>query len=291
MMITGRFAENLGYLFVVLAVVTTNSLVSGICLGLAGLCYPLPLALGTVVLAPRLDPVLFATAFLVCAWWYVPFVIKARKIAFLKETRRDKLLGVYRTQWASMINLVAFLFLGFWPAVAFFAGQWALAVAYIAGFLPGRRATRAQAIERLARLVRVKPFWTTDLPQHLPGLDEITEPVVLIKQPPADPAVLANDDDVAGSLKIWVWACACYLIDKGIVVYNGIPSTEVPHEKTVTESIPPDIRSYWVHELATSSGEADSHHEPFRSEGIQSPPSDAQTPDLAAAGQTAPVVR
>jgi hypothetical protein len=244
MMLAGRFSEYLGYYFVALAVFLKMNVLSGLFLGLAGLCYPVPLMLGGILLLSRLDVVPYLIAFVVCGWWYVPFFLKRRRLTFLKEKRADKVFGLYRVQWAGMVNVTVFMFCPEWLAVIFFAGQWILELIILY-----RSYGLAEAAGRLKLLLSVKPFWADDLVKRFPLINRIDEKVVILKDKPAGSNFLRMDDEIAGSLKIWVWACACYLIDKGIVVYNGLPSTEVPHEKTIPDTIPQDIKSYWLDEL------------------------------------------
>jgi len=71
--------------------------------------------------------------------------------------------------------------------------------------------------------------------------------VVVITQPNLSCGIiLEGEDEFAGSLKHWVWASAAYLLERNIIVYNGLPSTEVP---TQNLQIPKDFKVYSIFDL------------------------------------------
>jgi hypothetical protein len=244
----GRFAEFLGYAFITLAFFTKNSIACGILLGLAGLTYPLPFMLGCVMLAFRPDLILFLIAFLVCGWWYIPFLWQRKKISFLQEKRNDKFLGLYITQYLSLINLVVFIFSPPWLCFIFGILLWFLPVSI--KMTPLRAAefiNVKKVLERMKEVLFLKPFFVTQLKEKMPGLDKISEDVVVITQPNLSPGIiLEGENQFAGSLKHWVWASAVYLLERNIIVYNGLPSTEVPAQNL---EIPKDLKIYSIFDL------------------------------------------
>jgi hypothetical protein len=92
-----------------------------------------------------------------------------------------------------------------------------------------------------------RPFYETDLVKRMPGLLEINEKCIAITQPNLYPeVVLSGEDEFSGSMKIWVWVCATYLIERDIIVYNGLPSTEVSGTNL---KVPADIKTYSIFDL------------------------------------------
>jgi len=245
----GRLSEFLGYSFVALAFFIHNPILSGIALGLAGLCYPLPFLVGLFILLWRFQPLIYIFAFLVCGWWYIPFILDYKKLSFLKEKRKDKIFGLYYMQWASLLNFFVFILGPFWLKVFLGIGLWFLPVVWRYMVLPYDLEIRGYfpyIKEHLSHFVYRKPFFLSDLLNLLPGLDKISEKTILIEQPDTEDIITNNKDKFRGSLKQWIWASAAYLLDKGIIVYNGLPSTEVPNDKL---SIPNNINVYTLEML------------------------------------------
>ena len=58
--------------------------------------------------------------------------------------------------------------------------------------------------------------------------------------------ILEGENEFSGSLKHLVWASAAYLLEKNIIVYNGLPSTEVPAGNL---QIPKDLKVYSIFDL------------------------------------------
>jgi len=252
MLYVGRYSEFLGYTLVAAAVFAQNSVLSGVFLGLAGLSYPVPLLLGIVVLAFRLDGLIFLVAFIVCGWWYVPFVLNRRKLSFFSDMRPDKVLGLYVMQWLSMINLGLFLFAPL-TAALFGLFLWLLPFSLRRSFIPVRKRQKPLKLfsldyirRRIARLFPVKGFFISDLLDRMPGLRQLRDGQVLIKQPSFYPDVLDMKNQIIGSLGTWIWASAAYLAGRGVIVYNGLPSTEVSVSNL---QIPEGIKSYTIFDL------------------------------------------
>lgn len=248
MFLAGRLSEHLGYCFVALAFFSANSVISGICLGLAGLCYPVPLMVGTLLLVFKLDGIALLIAFIVCGWWYIPFFLKKNRITFLSEKRADKFLGLYLMQWSSMFNLVIFLCAPEWTIITIWFLFWFLPIQFKYGVIPIGPVSLKYIFYRPARLLFkfIGPFFAKDLIEKFPRIKDIKESPIIIKQPNLAPNILNTTDEISGSLAVWIWACACYLIDRGVIVYNGIPSTEVPKERL---KVPQDIKTYSILDL------------------------------------------
>jgi hypothetical protein len=252
----GRFAEFLGYTFIVLAFFTKDSVTSGILLGLAGLTYPLPFILGCIMLAFRLDWILFAVAFLVCGWWYIPFLAQRKKISFLQEKRNDKVLGLYITQCLSLINLVIFIFAPVWVCFIFGILLWFLPLSIKTAPLRTTEFINVKKVfRRMKEVLSLRPFLVTHLTKRLPGLEGINENTIVITQPNLSKGiVLEGENQFGGSLKHWVWASAVYLLGKNIIVYNGLPSTEIP---AANLGIPQDLKVYSIFDLGFQDQEKD----------------------------------
>ena len=244
----GRFAEFLGYTFIALAFFIKNSIVCGILLGLAGLTYPLPFILGCIMLAFRLDPILFLVAFLVCGWWYIPFLAQRKGISFLQEKRNDKILGLYITQYLSLINLVVFIFSPVWLCFVFGVLLWFLPVSIkMAPLNPAEFINVKSVLKRMKGVLSLRPFFVSHLTRRMPGLEKVNEGIVVITQPNLSQGIiLEGENQFIGSLKHWVWASAVYLLKKNVVVYNGLPSTEVP---AANLGIPQDLKVYSIFDL------------------------------------------
>lgn len=234
MLYMGRYTEFLGYTLVASAVFAKDGLISGILLGLAGLSHPVALLFGLAALALRLDVILFLVAFIICGWWYVPFVLKRRKLSFLKEKRPDKVFGVYLISYDSMVNMAFFLFSPSWMNI-FGVLLWLSPVSLKEHFKP---ILGIRYIYRRLRTYAIplrKPFFISDLVRELPNLKNINDsPIAIIQQ--RELLSIGN----------WVWACACYLLDKNIIVYNGLPATEIPINSL---HIPPNVREISLEEL------------------------------------------
>lgn len=244
----GRFAEFLGYTLITLAFFTKNSIICGILLGLAGLTYPLPFMLGCIILVFRLDIILFLLAFLVCGWWYIPFLAQRKGISFLQEKRNDKILGLYITQYLSLLNLLVFIFSPPWLCFIFGILLWFLPVSIKMSSASLTEFISLKVVfKRMKEVLALKPFLVSHLTRRLPGLEKIVEKTVVIAQPNLSKGIiLEGENKFIGSLKHWVWASAVYLLQKEIIVYNGLPSTEVPAEKL---AIPQDLRIYTIFDL------------------------------------------
>lgn len=211
----GRFAEVFGHTLVLWAYFTKNDIISGLFLGLAALSHPLPLIFGSVLLFNRLSFTQYLVTFLICGWWYIPFLIKRKKLAFLKERRPDKVFGIYVSQWAYMGNVILFLFFPLW--INIFSVLWWLIPIYIDESFKIKIEKKGWKFN--LGLLKRKPFFLSDLIHKVPVLNEIKESIVMIQR--------------GGYLSTgnWVWASASYLLDKDIIVYNGLPATEIPEDK------------------------------------------------------------
>jgi len=225
----GRFAECFGYTLVILAYFTKNDILSGIFLGLAALSHPLPLAFGSVVLISHMSFIPYVTAFLVCGWWYIPFIVKRRKLSFLKERRSDKVFGVYLHSWASMVNILLFLFSPPWISIL---GDiwWVLPVHIDKNF---KVKISKEAWHFNFSLLKRKPFFLSQLPSKMHFLNELNGTVAIVQK------------NGYLSTNTWAWACAAYLLDRDVVVYNGLPATEVPADKL---SIPSWVKVIEINE-------------------------------------------
>lgn len=233
----GRYSEFLGYALIILAAFTGNPFVSGLLYGLGALSHPTSLIFGFLLLAPRLDIFVFITAFVVCGWWYVPFILKSRRLPFLEEERTDRLSGVYKISIASMINIVLFLF---FPIHVFIFGVlwWLSPITLKDSRKPVFDADILRRPRHFYGIIR-KPFFMSSLSREFPGLQGIREETILIEQ-----------EGYAGSIdQYWTWAVAGHMLDKGVIVYNGLPSTEVPKENLRIVELP----SYSIDELRSSS--------------------------------------
>lgn len=220
----GRFAECFGYTLVLLAYFTKNDILSGIFLGIAALSHPLPLAFGSVVLISRLSFVPYLIAFLVYGWWYIPFIIKRRKLSFLKERRSDKVFGIYLGSWASMVNILLFLFFPLW--ISILGDIWWFLPIYIDKNFNVKITKEAWHFN--FGLLKRRPFFLSQLPNAMRFLKNKINTTVAIVQ-----------KNGYLSTNTWTWACASYLLDKGVIVYNGLPATEVPTDKL---DIPPWVK-------------------------------------------------
>ncbi|MCM8795684.1 MAG: radical SAM protein [Candidatus Omnitrophica bacterium] len=248
----GRLSEFFGYSLVAFSFLNSNPIFSGISLGLSGLFYPLPFFVGLFILLFKFNLLIYLIAFLVCGWWYIPFILNYRKISFLKEKRTDKILGLYYMQWMSIFNLIIFLFGNLWLKITVSLLAWLYPGHLRYGLFPGKIEFKGY-IDRIKSKIKIYvflwPFFCEDIPRVIPGINKIKESTVVLEYPFCDEA---SQDRYSGSLKPWIWACANYLIDKGIIVYNGLPSTEVPLENI---KIPENIKRYSLRDLGLKSTE------------------------------------
>ena len=218
----GRFAEFLGYTIFLGAFLTDNAILSGLLLGLAGLCHPLPLIFGSILLFSKFQIIPYVVAFITCSWWYIPFFLKRRRLPFLKENRPDKVLGIYLSSWALMLNTALFLFLPTW-VIIFSVLWWFVPVHISANF---RLNLNRGSWRFTLGLLKRTPFFLPDLIKETP-FSKTTENPIIVSQKGG-----------YFSTGNWVWAIASYMLDRGIIVYNGLPATEVPLDNL---NIPPEI--------------------------------------------------
>ena len=260
----GRFSEFLGYLFVAGALFTQHSITAGVLLGLAGLCYPSPLFFGVVAVSYRFDWTLYVIALIVCGPWYAQFLWKSRRLSWLKEARRDKVFGLYVTQWAMMANVAVFAFGPMWAKILITVSLWFAPVSVQLQRGKNRVSLSLSSLERRLKVfVAVKPFYSRDLLQRIPGLQGIDEPLILLSQGGGFEELWLSEnvkargqagekvhhdgwDPLRGSLVMLIWPCACWLINRGTVVFNGLPSTEVPESHV---SHIPDLPVYSIEEM------------------------------------------
>lgn len=219
----GRFAELFGHTLVLFAFFTNNNILSGLFLGLAALSHPLPLIFGSMLLFNRLSFTPYLVAFLICGWWYIPFLIKRKKLAFLKDRRPDKVFGIYLSQWAFMVNVVLFLFSPLWISIV--SVLWWLIPIYIDESFKIK--INKEGWKFNLGVLKRKPLFLSDLIHKIPILSEIKENIAMTQR--------------GGYLSTgnWIWASASYLLDKDIIVCNGLPATEIPEDKL---DIPPEIK-------------------------------------------------
>ncbi|MEE8354951.1 MAG: hypothetical protein V3S09_03915 [Candidatus Bathyarchaeia archaeon] len=227
----GRFAEFLGYTLVVSAWFLNSGIFSGILFGFAAMSHPLGFMVGFPLMALKLDLTPFLVAFPVCGWWYTVFLIQRKRLSYLVEKRPDKFLGIYFASYLSIANLLLFLFAPLWLCAIVTIGVWLLPVS-----LGGNYSKPTISFPQIEARIRYfidafrTPVYLSEIKEILPKLDDIEESPVMIKE-----------DDYASSFNELVWASATYLMDRGIVVYNGLPSTEVPRdslELTLASGLP-----------------------------------------------------
>jgi len=230
----GRFPEAVGYLFLTLAYFAPNDLMSGFLMGIGALAHPLPALAGSVVLLTRHSMVLYLVEAIVCGWWYLPFILKRKKLAYLREKRGDKFLGIYFVSYGLMLNELAFLFMPSW--IGILGLLWWLSPLYIDRNYRVRFAV--ERIRRITGLVARKPFFVDDVILRMPILRNVTGPCVIWQRSRTRKGHLS-------SVTNWVWAGACYLLERGVIVYNGLPETEVSRERL---GIPAGIQTIEVFE-------------------------------------------
>lgn len=211
----GRYAELLGYGFVLFGLCFTNPIIAGIFLGLCGLTYPISFIFGLMLFLIRFNVNIYIVAFIVCGWWYVRLLMslaKGERIRYLHEQRSDKIFGFYKISILSMVNILMFLFLP-WQIYIFGVLIW------VVPFNKKLKFSLKFASDRLKYYIGMfsKPYRISDLLKALPKLDKISEKTVLISQ----------NSKFITSLGLLIWGSACYLLDKGIIVYNGLPPTEI----------------------------------------------------------------
>ena len=226
---TGRFAECFGYTFILMAFFAPNP-VSGIFLGIAALFHPLPLLIGSLILLLKFDVTAYLFAFLICGWWYVPFILKWKGFSYKRERRSDKIFGIYITSLSIIVNLFLFLF---FPILAY-----VLAIA--CWVIPNPVYIDKNFKIRISKkwrfnfmLLKSKPYFISDLIKELPFLDKIKN----------SPIVILQKGKQLLSTGTWAWASACYLLRRGIIVYNGLPATDASIDKA---SIPSKIKVYKI---------------------------------------------
>jgi len=234
----GRFAEFLGYTLVVSAWFIDSGMFAGIIYGLGAMSHPLGFFVGFALMALKLDLTPFLIAFPVCGWWYTIFLIKRNQLSYLEEERPDKFLGIYYASYLSIANLLLFLFAPLWLCATATIAIWLLPVS-----LKGSYSKPTISFPQIEARIRYffealrNPVYLSGIKETLPRLDEIEESPVMIKE-----------HDYASSFNELVWASATYLMDRGIVVYNGLPSTEVPRDnlELIYES---NIPKYTIEDL------------------------------------------
>lgn len=225
----GRLPEFQGYLFIMAMFFMQNSPIAGILWGLGALSHPTSLIFGGILVAAKyaililggtdatysIEDAALTAAFAAgtCAWWYLPFVLKSKNLAYGAEKRADKLFGIYLTSYASFANVAASV-LGFWPFQLATVLWWACPVFINEKFAITFSLDNAR--KNLA-LFPVKPYTEKNLAADFPKINSIHEPVIALK------------DGLSGfSEGNYVWAVSAYLLSKGTVVENGMPKTEVP---------------------------------------------------------------
>ena len=229
----GRLAECFGYIFVITAFFISNPTISGISLGIAALFHPLPLLFGSVILLSKFNILTYLFAFIVCAWWYIPFVLKVRKFSYAKEKRPDKIFGIYAVSLAMMGNLFLFLFFPFigiilgllwWiPPIPLYVDRKSLKL----------KISKKKWKLNLRLLFERKPYFLSDFKKEF----------TILKKIKTSPVVISQKGKKLFSTGTWAWASAFYLLKRGIIVYNGLPATDVPADKI---KIPSKIKVYKI---------------------------------------------
>ncbi len=236
LLIVGRYAEFMGYGFLSLAIFVDNDILSGILWGLGSLSHPLPMMLGAIIFLLKLKIQTIIVAFIVCGWWYVPFFLKRKRLSYLKEMRSDKLFGLYFIQYLSMVNILIYLFAPLWLQIVT-SLTWFLPFSFKPNMLPKDFGLR-NILLRFKPFFEIKPFFTSDLTKHFPKLKEIKEGPIVLTQKSYNPEIDFGEQAI-GSFGLWIWSCACYLLERGVIVYNGLPSTEVAVDHlNITEGLP-----------------------------------------------------
>jgi len=234
----GRFAEFLGYTLAISAWFLDSGMFSGILFGLAGMSHPLGFFTGFALMALKGDLTPFLIAFPLFGWWYTIFLIKRGKLSYLAEARPDKFLGIYFASYFSVANLLMFLFAPLWLCAIATVGIWLLPVS-----LKGNYSKPTLSFPQIEARMRYfigalrKPVYLSMIGEMLPGLDGIEESPVMLKE-----------HDYASSFNELVWASAAYLLERDVVVYNGLPSTEVPRD-SLELTLASDIPKYTVEDL------------------------------------------
>jgi MFS family permease len=235
----GRFPEIFGHTLAVAAYfvydgLILNSVVSGILLGVGGLFHPLPMAFGSFILLIKMimklefNVIPYLITLGVCGWWYIPFILRCRRFPYLKEKRKDKFLGIYGFSWLPMGTIIFFLFFPLLIAMITLL-PWIIPVC-VAETREKIEVKKGLAAWRFTwGLLRSKPLFLSKFSEKFPQLDSIRDSIVAIKQ-----------KGTTVSRSVWIWAIACYLyVKKGIIVYNGLPGTEVSVDKLkIPENIP-----------------------------------------------------
>jgi len=214
----GRFPEALGYLCLTMACFAPNDLVSGAFIGFAALSHPIPGVVGTLILATRGSVNLYLVEAIVCGWWYIPFFLKRKKLSYLYENRRDKILGIYVYSYMLMFNEIIFLF--FPQLIGGFGLLWWFLPIFIDRHF--RTQLGVKAIRRKFRYFFQKPFLVRDTEINIPILRHISEPCIILQMRSKKKSLSEGN---------WIWAAACYLLEKGIILYNGLPATEVSRQR------------------------------------------------------------
>jgi hypothetical protein len=201
-------------------------------MGLAALTHPIPALIGTLVLFTKRSATLYFIEALLCGWWYIPFFLKRKKLAYIQENRPDKILGIYLTSYALMFHELAFLFLP--PFVGGVVGLlgWILPLYIDRSF---RIRIGVQGTLHNIKFVKRRPFLVRDVERYMPFLRSISEPCVILQK--------SKTQEQGISIANWVWAAAVYLLMQGVVLYNGLPATEVSSERL---TIPPGIRTITI---------------------------------------------
>ncbi|MGD2200577.1 MAG: hypothetical protein PVJ38_02955 [Candidatus Bathyarchaeota archaeon] len=238
MLENGRFSEFLGYTLAVSAWFMDSGIYSGILYGLAALSHPLGFLVGGALLALKMDLMPFLVAFPLCGLWYTNFLFQREELSYLEEKRPDKILGIYVCSYLSMVNLLFFLFTPMWLGILGTLIVWLLPVSLKGNYRQPRISlTQIEARIRYFLGALKTPVYLSHLSNILPKIDDIGETPVLI-----------NKDDYASSFNELVWASASYLLDRDIIVFNGLPATEVPLDNlNLTQAI--DLKEYSVDEL------------------------------------------
>ena len=234
----GRFAEFLGYTLAISAWFLDSGMFSGIFFGLAAMSHPLGFITGFALMVLKWDLTPFLIAFPLCGWWYTFFLIRRKRLSYLVEERPDKFLGVYFASYFSMANLFLFLFAPLWLCTIVTVGIWLLPVS-LKGNYSKPTISFSQIEARMRYFIETlrNPVYLSKIREILPGLDGIEESPVMIK-----------DHDYASSFNELVWASATYLMERDVVVYNGLPSTEVPRDR-LELTLASDIPKYTIEDL------------------------------------------